>query len=56
MKKYYDSLNDEVKEYFSILSPEFPKWLLEYIDTPEMERISKISMSMRLRIHQSFQH
>ena len=45
MNKYYDSLNDEVKEYFSILSPEFPKWLLEYIDTPEMERISKISMS-----------
>ena len=45
MKKYYDSLNDEVKEYFSILSPDFPEWLLEYIDTPEMERIGKISMS-----------
>ena len=45
MNKYYDSLNDEVKEYFSILSPEFPEWLLEYIDTPEMQRISKISMS-----------
>ena len=45
MEKYYDSLNNEIKEYFSILSPEFPEWLLEYIDTPEMERISKISMS-----------
>jgi len=45
MNKYYDNLNDEVKEYFSILSPEFPKWLLEYIDTPEMQRIGKISMS-----------
>ena len=45
MNKYYDNLNDEVKEYFSILSPEFPEWLLEYIDTPEMERIGKISMS-----------
>ena len=45
MAKYYDSLNDEVKEYFSILSPEFPEWLLEYIDTPEMKRIGKISMS-----------
>ncbi|MDO4962617.1 MAG: HD domain-containing protein [bacterium] len=45
MNKYYESLNDEVKEYFSILSEEFPEWLLEYIDTPEMERISKISMS-----------
>lgn len=45
MNKYYDSLNEEVKEYFDILSPTFPKWLLEYIDTPEMERISKISIS-----------
>lgn len=45
MNKYYDSLNDEIKEYFGILSPEFPEWLLEYIDTPEMERIGKISMS-----------
>ena len=44
-QNYYNKLNDEVKEYFSILSPEFPEWLLEYIDTPEMERISKISMS-----------
>ena len=34
MNGYYDNLNDEVKEYFSILSPEFPEWLLEYIDTP----------------------
>ena len=45
MSKYFDNLNDEVREYFSILSPEFPEWLLEYIDTPEMERIGKISMS-----------
>ena len=45
MKKYYDTLNDEIKAYFKILSPEFPEWLLEYIGTPEMQRISKISMS-----------
>ena len=45
MINYLDNLNDEVREYFSILSPEFPKWLLEYINTPEMKRISKISMS-----------
>ena len=45
MNKYYESLNKEVKEYFSILSPEFPEWLLDYIDTPEMQRINKISMS-----------
>ena len=45
MNNYYDNLNDEIKEYFNILSPDFPEWLLEYIDTPEMLRISKISMS-----------
>lgn len=45
MNKYYSNLNNEVKEYFSILSPEFPEWLFEYINTPEMERIGKISMS-----------
>ncbi len=45
MNKYLDNLNDEVKEYFKILSPEFPEWLLEYIDTPEMRRIGGISMS-----------
>ena len=45
MNNYLDNLNDEVKEYFSILSPVFPYWLLEYINTKEMNRISKISMS-----------
>jgi hypothetical protein len=45
MGKYLDNLNYEVREYFSILTPTFPEWLLEYIDTPEMERIGKISMS-----------
>ena len=45
MDKYFESLNDEVKEYFSILSPEFPTWLLDCINTPEMKRISKISLS-----------
>ena len=45
MNNYLDGLNDEVREYFNVLSPVFPDWLLEYINTPEMERIGKISMS-----------
>ena len=44
MKNYFNNLNDELKEYFKILSPEIPEWLEDYIDVPEMERISKISM------------
>ncbi len=44
MGKYYDLVSDKLRDYFSVLSPEFPDWLHEYIDTPEMERIHKISM------------
>ena len=43
--KYYDTLNEEIKNYFKILSPIFPEWLLDYINTPEMKRISTISLS-----------
>jgi len=45
VKKYFDTLNDEVKDYFKILSPKFPNWLLDYINAPEMQRIATISMS-----------
>ena len=45
MNKYLKSLNKEVREYFKILSPEFPDWLLEYIYTPEMLRLDGIGMS-----------
>ena len=44
MSKYFSNLNSLRKEYFKILSPVFPKWLLEYIDTPEIQRLSGISM------------
>ncbi len=44
MSKYYDNLNKLRKEYFNILSPVFPEWLLDYIDTPEIQRLSGISM------------
>ena len=48
MNGYLESLNNEVKAYFKILSPEFPKWMLDYIDTPEMKRLSTISLSCGL--------
>lgn len=43
--KYFEKLNKEIKEYFAILSPEFPDWLFEYTETPEMQRIDGISMN-----------
>lgn len=39
------SLNDEMKQYLQILSPKFPEWLLEYIETPEMQRLDGIGRS-----------
>lgn len=44
MNKYYENLHPEIKEYFKILSKEFPEWLFDYINTKEMQRIGKISM------------
>lgn len=45
MSKYYDKINKEIKEYFKILEPEFPKWLNEYIDTKELLSQQYISVT-----------
>lgn len=45
MNDYLNTLNDEIKNYLKILSPKFPEWLLEYINTPEMLRLDGIGMS-----------
>ncbi|MDD4110472.1 MAG: hypothetical protein PHS54_02845 [Clostridia bacterium] len=42
---YFETLHPNTKEYFKILSPEFPDFLLDYIETREMQRINEISMS-----------
>ena len=42
--KYLDKLNEETKEHYKILSKEFPEFLNEYIETPEMLRLDGISM------------
>lgn len=45
MNKYLNTLDEEIKEYLKVLSPDFPEWMLEYIYTPEMLRLDGISMS-----------
>lgn len=45
MKDYLSSINEEMREYFKILSKDFPEWLNDYIYTKEMQRIGKISLS-----------
>lgn len=42
---YLSNLNPEIKAYFEILSPVFPDWLIDYIETPAMQRINEISMN-----------
>ncbi|MCI8309944.1 MAG: hypothetical protein HFJ45_07230 [Clostridia bacterium] len=56
MKNYLDTINKEVRQYFKILSSEFPIWLLEYIETPEMQRINGISMCCGTDYSKIFNH
>ncbi len=43
MEEYLGKLNPQIREYFNILSEEIPEFLVEYIKTPEMQRLDKIS-------------
>ena len=45
MDTYIENLPKLLKDYFKVLSPEFPDFLLEYIHTPEMQKQSKISVT-----------
>ena len=45
MNTYLDTLNEEVRKYFKILSKEFPEFLNDYINTPEMQKQAGISVS-----------
>lgn len=45
MSKYFENLDEQIKEYFKILSPEIPEFLEEYIDTEPMQKQAGISVS-----------
>lgn len=46
MNNYYKNLNQEIKEYFNILSPKgIPDFLWDYINAPEMQKQNGISVS-----------
>ena len=42
---YLDKLNKRTEEYFKILEPNFPEWLIEYINTEEMLKQQYISIT-----------
>lgn len=43
--KYMNQLKPEIKSYFAILEPDFPDWLNDYIETPELLHQQYISMT-----------
>ena len=45
MSKYFKNLDEQIKEYFKILSPEIPEFLGEYIETEPMKKQAGISVS-----------
>ena len=45
MKDYLEKLDISIQKYFKILSDEFPKFLYDYINTPEMQKQAGISVS-----------
>lgn len=45
MSKYWQSLDNEIKDYFKVLEPDFPDWLNEYIDTKELLFQKNISVT-----------
>lgn len=42
---YLEKINKKTKEYFDILEPNFPEWLIEYINTNEMLKQQYISIT-----------
>ena len=45
MNNYLERLDITIQKYFKILSDEFPEFLYDYINTPEMQKQSGISVS-----------
>lgn len=45
MKNYLKNLDETIQKYFKILSNEFPEFLYDYINTPEMQKQAGISVS-----------
>lgn len=56
MNDYFKKLNPIIKEYFNILSNEIPEFLYDYINTPEMQRIGKISIACGTDYTKIFNH
>ncbi len=43
MKSYINEVTEEIREYYKILSKDFPDFLNDYIYTKEMQKLSGIN-------------
>lgn len=51
MNKYFEELDEIVKQYFKVLSDEIPDFLYDYINTPEMRENRKNRMCLWNRLY-----
>lgn len=56
MNSYRNQLNETKKDYFRVLSEDFPEFLWDYINTPEMQRINTISIACGTDYTELFHH
>lgn len=42
-EEYYNNLNDEIKEYFKIICPNFPRFLIPFIESKTLMRLKDVS-------------
>lgn len=45
MAKYFDEITEELNEYFHILSKDIPDFLYEYVEAPELRRLSGVGIA-----------
>lgn len=45
MSNYIETLPEQIKDYFHILSPEIPDFIYEYVEAPEMQRLKGVSIT-----------
>lgn len=56
MNSYRNQLNEMKKDYFRVLSEDFPEFLWDYINTPEMQRINTTSTACGTDYTELFHH
>ena len=49
-----NNIDKEVEMYYKILSEDFPMWLKDYINVPELQRLKRNKYAMWYRLFKDF--